>query len=127
MQGDPGQLTEGIRLIVRFMEANGELMERLASEDLFRHSNEISTMFVCFVASARAIVLLCRSSAGEAQQVMQECFQVCFLDEDAAGSSSQTQPPQVFYRNKLRRAYTGPRGGHYVKIKGEKVYVPTDY
>jgi hypothetical protein len=34
MQGNPGQLTEGIGLLVRFMEANAELMERLANEDL---------------------------------------------------------------------------------------------
>jgi hypothetical protein len=126
MQGDPGQLTEGIRLIVRFMEANGELMERLASEDLFKHSNEISTMFVCFVAAARAIVLLSRSSAGEAQRIMQECFQVCFSSGDAPGPSSQTQPPRIFFRNKLRRAYTGPRGGRYVKVRGKKVYIPMD-
>jgi hypothetical protein len=126
MQGDPGQLTEGIRLIVRFMEANGELMERLASEDQFKHSNEISTMFVCFVAAARAIVLLSRSSAGEAQRIMQECFQVCFSSGDAPGPSSQTQPPRIFFRNKLKRAYTGPRGGRYVKVRGKKVYIPVD-
>jgi hypothetical protein len=126
MHGNPGQLTEGIGLIVTFMEANGELMKRLAKEDLLKHSNDVSTMFICLVAAARAIVLLSRSSVGEAQQVMQECFQVCFLDGDAAGPSSQTQPPQIFFQNALRRVYSGPRGGRYVKIRGQKLYIPTD-
>jgi hypothetical protein len=126
LQGNPSQLSEGIGLLSRFMKANGELMERLANEDLFEHSNEVSTMFVCFVASTRAIVLLSRSSAGEAQQVMHECFQVCLSDGDAARPSSQTLPPQIFLRNKLRRVYIGPRGGHYVKVRGKKVYVPAE-
>jgi hypothetical protein len=126
IQGNPSHLSEGIGLLSRFMKANGELMERLANEDLFKHSNEVSTMFVCFVTSARAIVLVSRSSTREAQQVMHECFQVCFSDGDAAGSSCQTQPPQIFLRNKLRRVYIGPRGGHYVKVKGKRVYVPTE-
>jgi hypothetical protein len=127
MQENPGQLTEGIGILIRFMIENGQLMKRLAKEDLLKHSNKVSTMFICLVAAARVIVLLSRFSAGEAQQVMQECFQVCFSDEDAAGSSSQPQPPQVFYRNKLRRAYKGHRGGRYVKIEGKNVYIPTDY
>jgi hypothetical protein len=74
MHGNHGQLTEGIGLIVSFMEANGQLMKTLAKEDLFKHSNEVSRMFICLVVAARAIVLLSRSSAGEAQQVMKECF-----------------------------------------------------
>jgi hypothetical protein len=125
LQGTPGQLNEGIGLIVSFMKANGKLMKKLANEDLSQHSTEVSTMFVCFVAASRAIVLLGESSAREAQQIMQECLQVCFSGGDAAGSISQKQPPQIFFRNRLRRAYTGPRGGRYVKIRGQKVYIST--
>jgi hypothetical protein len=39
IQGNSSQLSEGIGLLSRFMKANGELMERLANEDLLKHSN----------------------------------------------------------------------------------------
>lgn len=124
MRGNPGQLNKGIGLIVSFMEANGEPMKRLAKEDLLKHSNEVSTMFVCFVAAARAIVLLNESSAEEAQQIMQECFQVCFSDGDAARSIPQPQSSQIFFRNKLRRAYTGPRAAATSKSEAKRCTSP---
>jgi hypothetical protein len=46
MHGSPSQLSEGVELLERFMEANGRLMKRLANEDLFKHQTIVQTFLV---------------------------------------------------------------------------------